>query len=343
MPVTARFVSTDGNGTGSVPNPLTSSNPADYVEVTADFGFSTNFQSTSPFLGVFEGTTYAAISEENVGISPLGFYASPGFPGSPSNPRPGYVPNITTQLIQQLYTTGYVSLAQFTGDWEQDGTNYVFAIGRNTDAGQRFAAYLETGFDKTSDVRVYFPTIGGSPVTVGNITYGGTVTSQVPWPIAQQPGQLAVPLGSGGYNSGANLARVLTVTLTEPAYTLGGLLPDATAGYYVGYVTPGDANNRILGLNNVVPLANRGVALRLNGVELTTDNVKKGIYTAWPYNRLIRPQGGVVGTDAAFKDDFADELRDQIAEVDAPAGGGIIDDATVKVKRDADGGAVIKK
>lgn len=337
--VTARFVATNGTGTGTVPNPLTSSNPADYEEVAADFGFSTNFQSTSPFNPPsFQGVNYAPIIEENVGISPLGFYASPGFPGSPSNPRPGYVPNITTQLIQQLYTTGYVSLAQFTGDWEQDGTEYVFAIGRNTDAGQRFGAYLENQFDKTSDVKVWFPTVSGG-TTSGNITYGGTVTSHQLWPVAQQPGQLPVPLGSGGYNSGANLARALTLRLTSNAWTLGGLLPDATGGYYVGYVTPGDANNRVLGANGVVPVGDRGVALRLNGVELTTANVKNGTYTAWLYNRIIKPQSGLGG----LKLTFADALRDQIRDVDAVAGGGIIDDATVKVQRFTDGGAVISK
>lgn len=338
----ARFVSTDGTGSGAVPNPLTSGNPADYEEEKADFGFSTNFQTTSPFLGEYLGDEYSPIIEEVVGISPLGFYASPGFPGTPSNPRPGFVPNITNQLVQALYTTGYVSLALFTGDFEGDADKYVFAIGRNTDAGQRFGAYLESGFDASSQVRVWFPSITGQ-TTASGITYGGTVGTHQLWPVSQQPGGIPVPLGSGGYNSGANLAAILTVNLGVDAYQLfdgvDRLLPDATAGYYVGYLTPGDANNRVLGANNVVPVANRGVSLRFNGVELTNENTRNGTYTAWLYNRILKPQTGLSG----LKLDFADTLRDQIKNVDAPAGGGIFDDDSVKVQRFTDGGLVVPK
>src|SRR6478609_3737412 len=60
-----KFVATDGNGTGAVPNPITSTNAADYETATADFGFSTNFQSTSPFNGLFQGVTYSEVIEEN--------------------------------------------------------------------------------------------------------------------------------------------------------------------------------------------------------------------------------------------------------------------------------------
>ncbi len=62
--------------------------------------------------------------------------------------------------------------------------------------------------------------------------------------------------------------------------------------------------------------------------------MKNGTYTAWLYNRILKPQSGLGG----LKLTFADALRDQIRDVDAVAGGGIIDDATVKVQRFADGG-----
>lgn len=344
-----RFVVVDGSGTTTPPNPLTGTSlGVDYELGVADFGFSTNFQSTSPFNGVFQGVTYNPIVEETVGISPLGFFASPGFPGSPSSTNPSFVPNITTQLAQQLYLGGSVSLAQFTGDWANDENKRVYAIGRNVDAGQRFGAYLENGIGFNQVVSVYFPTITGQ-TTASGITYGGTVTSLVQWPVNTQPGSFPVSLGNGGYSSGANLAVPLTATLSADAYKFKYfdedlqqdefLFPNATAGYFIGYLTPGDANPRVLGTTGVVPVGNRGVALTYNGVALTDANVKNGTYTAWLYNRILKPQSLTSGP--VF--DFANSLRDQIRNVDAPAGGGIIDDATVKVKRTTDGGPVKSK
>jgi hypothetical protein len=349
-----RFVATDGTGTGSVANPLTSSNPSDYEIGKADFGFSTNFQSTSPFNGTFQGVTYSTVVEEVVGVSPLGFYASPGFPGSPVNPHgPAYAfgsykPNITTQLAQLLYTTGAVPLALFTGDHANHKTQYVFAIGRNTDAGQRFGAYTEIGLGTTTNVTVWFPSVSGT-TTASGITYGGTVGSHQLWPVNQQPGTFAVALGSGGYSSGALLAQNLTVTLTEDAYKGVYINPDtnqpeqlyptATAGYYIGYLTPGDANSRVLGSTGVVPEASRGVALRYNGVELTDENVRNGTYTAWLYNRILKPASGL----PTFKQQFADALRDRIRDFDAPSGGGLFNNASFLVKRFTDGGLVVPK
>jgi hypothetical protein len=336
-----RFVVTDGTGSGSVPNPLTGTTlGVDYELGTADFGFSTNFQSTSPFNGTFQGVSYIPLTEEVVGVSPLGFYASPGFPGS----------NITTQLAQQLYKSGRLTADLFTGDTNHANST-VWAIGRNTDAGQRFAAYTEIGLGTQSQPSVWFPTISGQ-TTVSNITYGGTVTSHQPWPTNVQPGTFAVPLGAGGYNSGANLAAILTVALSSNAFkgtfvefdedlqqnVTNSLFPNATNGYYIGYVTPGDANNRVLGNNGVVPTNSRGVALSFNGVPLTTANVQSGRYTAWLYNRLIR-DASLTGLKATF----ANALRDQIRTVDAVVGGGIIDDASFRVKRFTDGGIVVKK
>jgi len=332
-----RFVPTNGTNDGAVVNPLTT---ATFETGKADFGFSTNFQSTSPFNGVFQGVNYAPVIEEVVGVSPLGFYASPGFPASGAN--------ITTQLAQLLYTSGSVTLAQFTGDFANDVNKIVYGLGRNTDAGQRFGAHTEIGLGTTKNVLVWFPTVSGRTTTSG-ITYGGTASSHQLWPVNQQQGTFAVPLGSGGYSSGALLAENLTVTLGPDAFKnkyfddelndFTFQYPNAIAGYYVGYLTPGDANNRVLGANNVVPPANRGIALKYNGVDLTDANVRSGKYTAWLYNRILKPQSGLAG----LKLTFANALRDQIRNVDAPFGGGLFDDASFKVFRSTDGGLVTPK
>lgn len=362
-----RFVASTGLATdapvgGSLPNPLTSTNGAEFEFTTADFGFSTNFQSTSPFSGTYNGVTYGTVIEEIVGVSPLGFYASPGFPGSPVNTfGPGYQvadnykPNITTQLAQLLYTTGSVTLAQFTGDFNSHSNYRVYAIGRNTDAGQRFGALGEIGLGTTTAVRVYFPTITGTTST-NNYARGGTADSHQLWPVSEQQGQLAVTeVGNGGYNTGAALAPVLTARLGVNAYRNRYYDPDlndgdggfafqynsAVGGFYIGYLTPGDANSRVLGTSgsNAIADNDKGVALRYNGVELTDANVQNGLYTAWLYNRLLRPQGGI--TDATISS-FADALRDQIKNVDAVASG-LFDNATFRVKRSTDGGLVVPK
>lgn len=337
-----RFVVTDGTGTGPVPNPLLGTvEGTDYQLGTASFGFSTNFQSTSPFNGDYQGVNYLPVTEDVVGVSPLGFYASAGFPAGSAN--------ITTQQAQLLYTVGSLSLAQFTGNFAADVNKTVWALGRNTDAGQRFAAYSEIGLGKTAVVKVWKPIYGAAATTASGITYGGTIASHDLWPAETFSG-ISSPLGSGGHTSGAILAQYLTVTLGPDAYkgkyfdlgtgTFQFTYPSATEGYYIGYTTPGDAANRVLGGNNVVPLANRGVALSYNGVPLTNANVQNGKYTAWLYNRILRPQGGVVGTLQAT---FAEALRVQIKNVDAPSGGGIFDDGNFKVKRTTDGGFVTAK
>lgn len=335
-----RFVVSNGVGTGNLPNPLTGTQlGTDYELGVADFGFSTNFQSTSPFLGEFEGVTYSPVIEEIVGVSPLGFYASPGFPVEHAN--------ITTQIAQLLYTSGAVPLSLFTGNHTVDQNKIVYAIGRNTDAGQRFGAYTEVGLGTSTAVRVWQPTITGQTTDAGSgITYGGTVVSHRLWQ-AETVSDIFSPEGNSGFNSGANLAVVLTALLGSDAYkgkftqgtTTQFLYPNATAGYYIGYVTPGDANNRVLGANGVIPPQFRGVALKYNGVELTNDNVKSGRYTAWLYNRILKPQTGLSGLQLQF----ADALKTQIATVDAPFGGGIFDDANFKVQRFTDGGLVVPK
>lgn len=338
--VPQKFAPTNGSNDGAVLNPLLAGNPFELA--AADFGFSTNFQATSPYNGVYENVTYNPIVEEVVGVSPLGFYASAGFPASGAN--------ITTQLAQLLYTSGSVTLAQFTGDFSNDENKRVYAIGRNTDAGQRYGAYTEVGLGTSTTVRVFLPSISGRSSGAGGIIYGGTANSHALWPIAEQPGGIAQPLGSGGYSSGAILADKLTVVLGPNAYKNQFInddgqpefeFPNATAGYYIGYLTPGDANNRVLGNNGVVPLASRGIALSFNGVPLTSANVQSGKYTAWVYNRILKSSS--FNATPGFTLTFANALRDRIKNVDAPSGGGLFDDPNFKVKRSTDGGLVTPK
>lgn len=340
-----RYVASNGTNDMTVVNPITTTDVSKYENAPADFGFSTNFQSTSPFKGQYNGWYYQDLTEENVGVSALGFYASPGFPTDSAN--------ITTQQAQLLYRTGSVPLSLFTGR-PADATKKVYAIGRNTDAGQRFGAYTEVGLGTATTVKVWQPAVA-SAVTSGSFTFGGTASTHIPWP-AETVSGIYSPEGSGGFQTGASLAPILTTTITGAAINADGVLPAATEAYYIGYVTPGDALTRILGVGTT-PLADssnaayRGVALSYNGVPLhnavngpaatvNSDNVRNGKYTAWLYNRIVKSPTFEALSDTNVKKAFSNALRDQIFNTDAVVGGGIKIDSNFKVERTEDGGAV---
>jgi hypothetical protein len=351
-PLPQRFDSTNGTGTGAIPeNPQTSSNPANYVEAVVDFGMSSNFQSTSPFNGFYNGHNYVPIREQITGVSPMGFYASPGFPAD----------NITTQQAQRLYSNGSVPLALFTGNWTNgDQNKIVYALGRSTDAGQRFAALGEIGFGTTGPVTHWQPTANTAFTNNNGILSGATVNAHRVWPTETVSG--IVSPGSSGFAQGSIVSQWLTVILSEAAYKgrftyqdeetgqtrTGELYPNATAGYYIGYATTGDGNPRILDVDtngnivgNIAPQF-RGKKLKYNGIENTSANVRNGQYTLWVYSRIITRTSGVT---PGIKANFVEALRTRIQNVDAAAGGGIIHkpapfDPPFNVSRETDGGPV---
>lgn len=322
----------------------------------SDFGFSTNFQSTSPFNGLY-GTppiNYLPVEEEVVGVSPLGFYASPGFP----------ITNVTIKQLEYLYRNGHAPLALFTGNWAQDGKNAVYALGRNTDAGQRFGAYAEIGAGNAIRVWDPRPISGQANTGLVNFTpaagsvpyqYGGEVLTQRPWP-EETVSNILSPVGTGGFDGGATLAPYLTVTISaaaakgpftdEESGATAYLYPQADKAYYIGYLTPGDARQRVLDLNDSdadagnIPEQSEGVALSFNGIPLTNDNVRNGLYSAWLYNRFLRPKDEN-WTSTPIAKQFAFSLRDYVRDqVAGTVPGGLFHDNNFKVQRDADGGLI---
>jgi hypothetical protein len=355
---------TPGDAANKIPeNPLTSTTPANYEESSVDFGLSTNFQKTSPFEGPYNGVQYNTIKEIPVGISQLGFYGSPGIP----------IDNITTQQAKLLYDTGAIPLALITGDWTADATKYIYAIGRNTDAGQRFAAQLEIGRSGIGFQYLYQPTpapaAGGAAnaplietpagsgnwvkndnydaaksFAIGTSVIGGTVSDHRQWNGGVDQTYSGIT-SSGGYTSGADVAIALTYKLGPTAYKKAD--GAATAGWYVGYITPGDANATVLGNGQGAarPADSKGVALKYNGIENTEANVKSGKYTVWLYNRILTPLAGVAGKTGdpspTFRADFVTALTNRI-KIDVASQQGIaLSDPALKVHRNEDGGPVI--
>ena len=320
----------------------------DYELRTADFGLSTNFQATTPYNGTYNGYVFNALTEQKVGISPILFLASPGFPSGQ---------NLTTQLAQLLWNTGALPLSYFTGNWTNgDQNKIVYALGRNTDSGQRYGSYAEFGLGAQAVVKQYQPAITGQ-TTTGGVTSGGTANTHQLWP-AETIGDISSPLGSGGYVTGSNMAPALTTRLAQAAYRSTyfdvdlaqnvDLYPSATAGYYIGYLTPGDALPRVLDkdASNVdqgkIAAADEGVQLSWNGVsyDFANANVKSGKYTAWVYNRLLKRNPDGLGATALA---LFNSLATEISTNTATQGGGLIDDSSVKVKKSVDGGLVTGK
>lgn len=331
VPQQVRYVVSTGTGSGAVKSPYdaTAVLNTDYTNNFSDFGFSTNFQETTPF----SGGSYDTLTAETVGVSPMVFVASPGFPAT----------NITSALAQFLYTAGALPVSLFSGT-STDQNKIVFAIGRNTDAGQRYETYGEVGLGTASTVKVWQPTITGQLTDANNIKYGGTATSQKLWPIETISGINSGARGNGGYDTGGNLAPILTVAnVASNVYTgkdTGAAnpnfvpYPSATAGYYIGYLTVGDYNTRI----NQAGFST-SVQLQFNGVSYSDEAVRQGKYTFWVYNRILKPSAGLTGIVNAFHD----TLRDQILNVDATANGGLrVNDPAhpFAVERYTDGGLV---
>jgi hypothetical protein len=312
---TVKFVAQ--GATGVVGDPTVSGNPSQ--SVVPDFTMSTNFQSTSPYEGLYQGQQYETLVDQLIGVTGLKFLGSKNFPGD----------NVTSQSLEALYLSGAQPLAIFTGV-TADQNKTVYAIGRNTDAGQRYIALAEpkVGGSNVSAVNAvvkhFRPTIANAAAGVGGFVVGGNVTSHALWPIETVSGVSSQFLGNSGFPTGASLAPALTATIDSSVYQAEN--PSATAGYYIGYLTPGDADS--------IAIPNGAVELKYNGVAYSADAVREGRYTAWVYSHLLYRSSLDAGKKA-----FADTLATQIKNVDAVAGGGILID-TMKVQRFSEGGNV---
>lgn len=312
---TVKFVA--ANATGTVGDPTVPGN--DSQSAVPNFTMSTNFQQSSPFSGLYQGVQYVQLDDQKIGVTGLKWLGSKGFPGT----------NITAQQIEALYRSEAQLLSLFTGD-PADANQTVYALGRNTDAGQRYVALAEPkvgGSNVTAlgaVVKQYKPTISGAAAGVGNFVTGGTVTGHALWPVETISNVDSQFPGNGGFPTGASLAPALTATLSSAVFKTEN--PNATAGFYIGYLTPGDADT--------IAIPNGAKELQYNGSAYSADNVREGRYTSWVYSHLLyRPS--LTGTPRSF----ADALAAQITNVDAVAGGGILI-GTMKVQRFAEGGNV---
>ncbi|MEA3208024.1 MAG: hypothetical protein QOE70_1081 [Chthoniobacter sp.] len=302
------------------PDPTVGTNAND--PKVPDIALSTNFVSSSPFIGNYQGHFYEDLTPQDQIVSVVGlkWVASKGFPGD----------NITPQLVRYLFANGSAPLALFTGK-TSDQNKIVFATGRNLDAGQRFAAQAEGGIGINAVVKHFKPTISDAAPGVGGFVTGGTANAHVLWPVETFSGVSSQFPGNSGATTGANLAPLLTATLASGAYKSdgtangGNAFPNATAGYYVSYLTPGDADS--------IAIPNGAVELKWNGVPYSDQAIREGKYTFWVYEHLFYR-----AATTGLQKTFGDSLANQIRTVDAAVSGIFLD--TVKVSRQEEGGLV---
>ncbi|MHA3774143.1 hypothetical protein ACXR0O_21650 [Verrucomicrobiota bacterium sgz303538] len=299
----------DGATGGSNADPTVGSNPNEAH--VPDVAMSSQFVSSSPYIGQYEGHFYEDLTPGDQIVSVLGFkwVASKGFPAD----------NITPQQAQLLFASGAAPLALFTGN-PADKDKVVYATGRNLDSGARFVAQGEAAIGIFSTVKHYKPTISGAAAGVGGFVTGGTVDSQVLWPVETVSGVSSRFPGNSGAATGSALAASLTAILGPNAYKAAN--PNATAGYYISYLSTQDADT--------IAIPNGAVELKWNGVPYSDQAVREGRYTLWSYEHLFYRS-----STSGIQKTFGDALANQIKTVDASVSGIFLN--TMKVSRQGEG------
>lgn len=151
-------------------------NTVNTVQSVAEIAFSDVFQSSTIY-------TSPSLTDNYAGIIPFKFYASADAPAS--------VANMTELQAQQLWGTGYIPLAMFSGLAADQGT-YAYATGRDPESGTRITAMAEVGYGVFNAVQQYRPTV-----------VSGSVTAVELWPAG------VYAEGNGGYSSGSSVKTAI--------------------------------------------------------------------------------------------------------------------------------------
>jgi hypothetical protein len=302
------------SGQATSVTPGTASAPAGTDLQTADIAFADNLQSSTPFRASFG---YTALNETKVGVVPFKFISSYSVGGFP-NP----ITNMTPQLAQALYGSGFLPLALWTGNSADQGIN-IYATGRDPDSGTRVVTMAETAYGTLIPVHHFKPVYSGTtvashaefPAVAVNFTTGAALPSG--W-----------DLGNGG-QGGTAVADSLRYTTS------------AINGFYVAGLGLLDADRAINGTGTTAGAGN-AKELTWNGVAYSFDNVAQGKYTFWGYE-YIDVRASLSSTSVQKK--TANAISDYLVNLPAtaPANKGTVDTLNLldmNVVRSGDGGLV---
>lgn len=266
-----------------------------------DIALSDVYQGSTRFNGTFNGVSYAALTDNVVGVVAFTFAGSVGFPAGQ---------NMTPQIAQTLFPGGLVPLSLFTGSVNDENTG-VIATGRDPDSGTRLTAVAETNVGVNTRLKQYKPTVSGT-----------TITGLAPYPASTING-ITYSVGDGGESSGGSLRNYLPDSVSAAAAqqvdsTLSG-------GYLVTYLGVSDFNS----------VSASAVALRYNGVLESQNNIIEGSYTFWGYEHLDY-KSNLNGVKLSF----ATRLATQITNSSSATLNPNVSVNDLKVVRSGDGGPI---
>lgn len=298
---TVGFLPDGATGTANA-DPRVPTNPREAA--VPDVALSDVFQGTTPFNGTFNGVSYGKLTDNIVGVVAFTFAGSKNFPASQT---------MTSQIAQQLFTTGAIPLSFFTGSNANDINTGVFATGRDADSGTRLTAAAETNIGVNTALVQYKPTVAS-----------GSVTGLAPYPAATING-VQHGVGDGGEASGGSLRAFLTNTVSQAAvnqvdntFTSGG--------YLVTYLGVSDFNTVSAG---------GAVALAYNGIAESQTEIESGAYTLWGYEHLDY-KASLSGIKLTFATTLAGQITNSTSATLSPN----VSVNDMKVSRNGDGGIV---
>lgn len=207
--------------------------------------------------------------------------------------------NITGRQAQALLTRGHLPLSFFTGN-PADGTNGVFAIGRNIDSGTRTAILTETGIGSLNKVNQYDYNAGSNSVFIT--------------PAGSLPG-LTFLAGDGGDDSGGTLTTKVAAATNVTGANVTGVSNYTGKVYLIGYAGAPDINGKALkalSYNGTAPYHPSPNA-NTTGFQTNFNGIANGTYSLFSigkvyYNAANAPKG----TDKALVATIAQAIASNV-------------------------------
>lgn len=198
----------------------------------ADFAMVDNLQASTPY-------TTLTLDATRVGVIPFAFVASRSAPSG--------LTNITPQLAQSLWSTGFSSAALFTNNAadasDLAGGTMVYAMGRDPLSGTRLVSFAESGVGTGAVVTQYRRTAVDATASPNQAITTIDLTAADAAVNAPQP-------GNNGESSGGNLAdnlRFVSTSVNDSANAKTGV-----KACFIAYLGESDANRAVNGTGSSV-------------------------------------------------------------------------------------------
>jgi len=305
----------------------TSGASGDYSSTVPNVDMADTYQATSQYHTAYQGHTYSALTgafatgnslgNGIVGVVPFKWVGSSGFTSGT---------NVTPDIVKNLFATGFIPKALFTGNTLDQNTN-VYAVGRDTDSGTRLSAFSDTGYGALSGVFQFEPLASGSSGLSLVTAVSGTIAELIPWPQETVNGSTILS-PDGGYNSGGKLAGAIGSNTASMVVYASGTAASATGtgGDLLTYLSTGDAATAIGG---------GGVEMTFEGVPYSLNALQQGQYGFWGYEHMyyltLAGPVGTAGTQLNVVDAIATSLYTTYATVTVPS---------MAVRRSIDGAVI---